>query len=149
MFASCAEARSHVAPFYPKSSVSTRKSNGIHQDITQKTHVDGVPVSWDLIPRGGSIEEAATAAASATVSSGMVTSLIDGLLEFMKGSKADAITLLLTTGRLNSEINPVTWLLTEGSEMRNAKIFSRILLLFSILHLFSPRRTHLQEPGYF
>lgn len=47
------------------------------------------------VPRGGSIETAA--AASATASSGLVTTLLSGLVEYIRGAKADTLALLLTT----------------------------------------------------
>ena len=47
------------------------------------------------VPRGGSIE---TAAASATASSGLVATLLSGLVEYIRGAKADTLALLLTTG---------------------------------------------------
>ena len=48
------------------------------------------------VPRGGSIETAA--AASATPSSGLVATLLSGLVEYIKGAKADTLALLTTTG---------------------------------------------------
>lgn len=52
------------------------------------------PSAWNLVPRGGGVEEGTVAASG---SGGMVSSLIGGLLDHMKGAKSDTIVLLLTT----------------------------------------------------
>lgn len=124
-FAVSTQARSHIAPFYPQSALLAEKSAVVsRRDAPKRT------APWKLVPRGGSVEGAATEAiSSSSSSSGMVASLIDGLFKFMMGARADSLALLLTTGE---------------KIFNNAKIICcYYFIIRSVFYFSSSKKTHL------
>ena len=97
-FATCTEARNHYAlycrprPLTPLLAIKVSSRNS-----TPKNCIHDLSGSWAHVPRGGSIVDEANVASSSISSSSMVASLLDGLVNFMKGARSDTILLLLIT----------------------------------------------------
>ncbi|KAL3822851.1 hypothetical protein ACHAXA_006215 [Cyclostephanos tholiformis] len=90
------DARSHrISPFHIRSSASFgRRLSPAVVSLKDDTHATAGVTSLLCVPRGGGGGAPATASSSST---GIVSALLFGLLNYIKGAKSDTLCLLTTT----------------------------------------------------